>query len=103
MRSHVLALFKSEYRIRLLRPATYTSARRNSLIAGGAMENETRQLVDSMLRLYGKAKAFTLADRYAHDCTVNGDHHGHEKWAAAAAVIGDLIDQDQRFGKQREV
>jgi hypothetical protein len=65
--------------------------------------NETRQLVDSMLRLYGAKAAFKLTDKYARDCTNNGDHHGHTKWAAAAAVIGDLIDQEQRFGKRREV
>jgi 2-methylcitrate dehydratase PrpD len=59
--------------------------------------NESRELAESMIRLYGKAKAYNLADRYAKDCTNNGDHHGHARWAGAAAVIGELIDLDERF------
>jgi hypothetical protein len=49
--------------------------------------------------MYGPKTAFSLADRYAKDCSNNGDHHGHMKWAAAAAVIGELIDQQERYGK----
>jgi hypothetical protein len=62
--------------------------------------SDIRALVDSMLRMYGPQKAFALADRYARDCTTNGDHQGHARWAAAAAVIGELIELDARFGKQ---
>jgi hypothetical protein len=63
--------------------------------------SDIRALVGSMLRMYGPQTAFKLADRYARDCTTNGDHHGHEKWAAAAALIGELIELDERFGKTR--
>jgi hypothetical protein len=60
--------------------------------------SETRALVDSMIRMYGLAKAFSLADKYAAACTSNNDAAGHSKWATAAAVIGELMDQQQRFG-----
>jgi hypothetical protein len=56
--------------------------------------SEARQLAESMARMYGKKQAYALADRYARDCTANGDHQGHEKWAMAAALVGELIDMD---------
>jgi len=61
-------------------------------------DNEGRALAESMVRMYGPAKAFTLADRYAIDCTANGDTSGHSKWAAAASVIGETMEMRKRFG-----
>ena len=67
---------------------------------GVAMSSsEDRELADSMIRLYGKTKAFSLAGRYAADCTANNDDKGHVKWAAAAARIAELIELDQLIRK----
>ena len=52
-----------------------------------------------MIRLYGKAQAFIQANRYAADCTANGDANGHARWAAAAAQIGELMESNNKFGK----
>jgi hypothetical protein len=61
-----------------------------------------KDLAASMMRMYGKAAAFTLADRYAAECTANGDSHGHGSWATAAAVIGELIELERKFGRKRK-
>jgi hypothetical protein len=61
--------------------------------------SEDRELADSMIRLYGKAKAFSLAERYAADCTANNDHKGHVKWASVAARVSELIELDQLIRK----
>jgi hypothetical protein len=58
---------------------------------------EARDLANSMVRMYGATAAFNLASRYAHECTDNGDTSGHNRWAAVAAVIGEAIEQRNRF------
>jgi hypothetical protein len=60
--------------------------------------NEGRNLAESMVRMYGLAKALALADRYAADCTASGDTSGHARWAAAALVIGERLEMTARFG-----
>lgn len=60
---------------------------------------EDRELADSMIRLYGKTKAFSLAGRYAAECTANSDDKGHIKWAGTAARIAELIELDQQVRK----
>jgi hypothetical protein len=62
---------------------------------------DAKDLAASMVRHYGKAYAFKLADRYASECSSNGDSSGHNNWAAAAAVIGELIEMEAKFGKTR--
>jgi hypothetical protein len=70
---------------------------------GGMMSSsDDRVLADSMIRLYGKSKAFTLASRYAADCTANNDDKGHSKWAAAAAKIAELIELEEQLGKKSQ-
>jgi hypothetical protein len=59
--------------------------------------NEARDLANSMVRMYGATTAFNLASRYAHECTDNGDTSGYDRWAAAAALIGEAIEQQKRF------
>jgi hypothetical protein len=54
--------------------------------------NEGRDLAGSMMRMYGPATAYSLADRYATECTASGDVDGHARWAAAALVIGERLD-----------
>ena len=54
-----------------------------------------------MIRMYGLGKAFSMANRYASDCTANGDDDGHSKWAIAAARIGMLIELEEKFGDER--
>jgi len=61
-----------------------------------------KDLAASMIRMYGKATAFSLADRYATECSTNGDSSGHSSWAAAAAVIGELLELEHKFGRQRK-
>jgi len=58
-----------------------------------------RELAASMISHHGKAEAYSLAVRYAGEFAAKGDNHSHDKWAAAAAVIGELIEADQQFGK----
>jgi hypothetical protein len=60
---------------------------------------EPHDLASSMLRMYGKAKAFALADRYAQDCIAHSDQDGHKKWASSTAVIGMVIEVDSRLGR----
>jgi hypothetical protein len=55
------------------------------------------ELVGSMIRLHGKAQAFSLADRYACDSNRNGDIQGYNRWATAAAQIAGQIELDKRF------
>ncbi|HEX4176782.1 MAG TPA: hypothetical protein VHY57_00015 [Rhizomicrobium sp.] len=62
---------------------------------------ENCALADSMIRMYGLGKAFSMADRYASDCTANGDDDGHSKWATAAARIAMLIELEEKFGDER--
>jgi hypothetical protein len=62
---------------------------------------DPRDLAFSMIHLYGKKQAFTLADRYAADCSSNADLHGHSRWTLAASVIGDLIEAEHRLGNLR--
>jgi hypothetical protein len=62
---------------------------------------DAKDLAASMVRHYGKAYAFKLADRYATECSANSDSSGHGSWAAAAAAIGELIELERRFGRQR--
>jgi hypothetical protein len=59
------------------------------------------ELAHSMIHLYGMKRAFSLADRYARDCSLNTDPHGHSKWSLAAAVIGSLIDAERRLASLR--
>jgi hypothetical protein len=54
-----------------------------------------------MMRMHGKAAAFKLADRYAAECSINGDDSGHNNWAATAALIGEMIEMERKFGKTR--
>jgi hypothetical protein len=54
-------------------------------------------LAQSMLVMYGPAKAFSLANRYAHESTANGDEAGRSKWVMAAALIGRFIDAMERM------
>jgi hypothetical protein len=63
---------------------------------------DPRDLAFSMIVLYGKKRAFALADRYASDCSLNADLHGHSRWALASAVIGDLIEAEQRLSVLRK-
>jgi hypothetical protein len=58
-------------------------------------------LAFSMIHLYGKKRAFTLAGSYASDCSSNADHHGHNRWTLAASVIGNLIEAEQRLAMLR--
>ena len=58
---------------------------------------DPRELAFSMIRFYGTASAFTLAERYAIRSTAIGDPHGHGKWANAAKVIRELIETEQRL------
>ncbi|HVW74585.1 MAG TPA: hypothetical protein VHC39_13175 [Rhizomicrobium sp.] len=62
---------------------------------------ENSALADSMIRMYGLGKALSMANRYASDCTANGDHDGHGKWAGAAARIAALIELEKKFGGGR--
>jgi hypothetical protein len=62
---------------------------------------ETRDLATAMIRLHGKVRAFSLAGRYAVDCTAVGDTEGQYRWAAAAVLIGELIDVDKRIGIEK--
>jgi hypothetical protein len=62
---------------------------------------DSHELAHSMIHLYGMKRAFSLADRYARDCSSNADPHGHNKWALATAVIGELIEADQRLDARR--
>jgi hypothetical protein len=55
------------------------------------------ELVGSMIRLHGKVRAFSLADRYATDSGRNGDIQGYNRWATAAARIAGQIELDKRF------
>jgi len=64
---------------------------------------DPRELAASMIRLYGKVKAHSLADRYASACTANNDAAGHSKWASVAASIGEIIEQERRFGSWNTV
>ena len=57
------------------------------------ISNQARALAESMLRMYGPAKAFSLADRYATECTAGGDGSGHKEWAEVAATIAALTEQ----------
>lgn len=52
--------------------------------------NQSRDLAESILRICGPSKAFALADRYATECSQNGDAAGRSKWAEAAAIIARL-------------
>ena len=56
--------------------------------------NEGRNLAESMIRMYGPAKAADLVNRYATKSTASGDVAGHARWAAAALVIGEIIERD---------
>jgi hypothetical protein len=58
-----------------------------------------KELAASMIIHHGKAQAYSLAVRYAGEFAAEGDSEWHDKWAAAAAVIGELIEADQQFGK----
>jgi hypothetical protein len=62
---------------------------------------EPQDLAFSMIHLYGKKRALTLADRYAADCSMNADHHGHNRWARAASMIGNLIAAEERLAMLR--
>lgn len=62
---------------------------------------ENIALADSMIRMYGLSKAFTMAGRYASDCTANGDIDGHSKWATAAARIAAVMELEQKFADER--
>jgi len=66
----------------------------------GGMSNGVRDLVTSMIRIYGKAEAFYLADRYAIHHHTNGDTSAHARWIDVAALICEQIELDRRFGKQ---
>jgi hypothetical protein len=63
---------------------------------------DPRDLAFSMIVLYGKKRAFALADLYASDCSLNADLHGHSRWALASVVIGDLIEAEQRLSVLRK-
>ena len=45
---------------------------------------DPHDLAFSMIVLYGKKRAFALADRYASDCSLNADLQGHSRWALAS-------------------
>lgn len=63
---------------------------------------ENMALADSMIRMYGLSKAFSMAGRYASDCSANGDRDGHSKWATAAARIASVMELEQKFGADRQ-
>ncbi|HEY2007644.1 MAG TPA: hypothetical protein VGH23_01550 [Rhizomicrobium sp.] len=52
--------------------------------------NHASDLAESLLRICGAAEGLTLAERYATECSENGDNAGHQKWAEAAAIIAKL-------------
>ena len=43
------------------------------------------------IRLYGKVKALSLAQRYEDESTASGDHQACKRWETVAVVIGALI------------
>jgi hypothetical protein len=55
-------------------------------------QNHILDLAESMLRLWGNAKAFPLAHEYADDCIEQGDNDGRDKWDAVAADIARLTE-----------
>jgi hypothetical protein len=59
---------------------------------------DPHDLANSMIRMYGPVTAFSLADRYATECTAGGDTSGHSKWVATALVIRAKIEQAQKSG-----
>jgi hypothetical protein len=81
-------LFKSGH------PKVLTPDHDASPNSGGNMStNEGRNLAESMIRMYGPAKAADLVDRYAAESTASGDVAGHARWAAAALVIGETMER----------
>jgi hypothetical protein len=58
-----------------------------------------KDLATSLIHFYGKAEAFSLAHLYANHPTTSGDSQQQSKWATAAAMIGELIEAEQRFRK----
>jgi hypothetical protein len=57
---------------------------------------EIRELAESMTRTYGKARALSLAERYALSANTRHDIFMHDKWAAVAAVLSKALESEQR-------
>ena len=55
-------------------------------------------LAESMVRMYGLATAFKLADHYGRECTESGDSAGHSQWAGVAHMLGERIETEKKFG-----
>ena len=54
------------------------------------------ELASTMRRMYGARQAFDWAGRYAAEATAIGDALMHSRWAQVAAVLGEMLDQQER-------